>query len=63
MLLTLIVLAPSEFNSYDGVMFPTVADAIYLEDWDLVQNQINYVSLFVNAAANTMKPSDIDKVF
>jgi hypothetical protein len=46
--------AISQFNGYEGVPLPTISDALFLRDWKTLQDQIKYVSLFIDAATENL---------
>jgi N-acetylated-alpha-linked acidic dipeptidase len=48
------IYAISQYNGYSGIPLPTISDALFVRDWQRVQDQIKYVSLFVDAATENL---------
>jgi hypothetical protein len=49
-----LIYAPGLFDSYAGTGFPSIVDSAYQGKWKEMQFQIEYVSLFIDAAADQL---------
>ena len=59
--------SPSAFNSYDGSVFPGLADSLYLADptsdtnssssdqWEVVKKQLSIVTFILESAADSLR--------
>lgn len=52
LIIFLIYLAPSQYDSYFGQAFPTISDAIFVSDQDSLIWALKYDSLFIDGASN-----------
>lgn len=50
-----VVWAPGSFDSYSAELFPSISDAITLGQWEVVSQQINYVTIFVDASSGILR--------
>lgn len=51
------IFSPSDANSYEGIVFPTIINELYKQEinWEKVQEQIIYTSLYIDIAGEILR--------